>query len=99
MARGGYAQELSLIIERGIALAQRQIGILEKQAEDFKEDIPRGWTSDFQSMTKALSDLSMSHARYIKAQDQWLDRMTPEERLEATKSAIIETLFTLFALR
>ena len=86
-----YANDLSLIIERSIDLAKHQLTILEEQAEEFRErrEIPKGWAREFQDLTKSLNDLSMSHSRYTKAQKDWLERLSPEEKLAATKNALI----------
>lgn len=86
-----YAQDLSLIIERSIDLANHQLRVLEKQADEFrkKDEIPKGWAIEFQALSKTLNDLTLSHARYLKANKDWLDRLTPEEKLTATKNAIL----------
>jgi hypothetical protein len=80
-----YAQDIALILERTIDLAESQLQVLEGQSKEFNNAIPRGWMNDFQMLTKALNDLTLAHARYTKAMDDYHERLSPEEKLEKTR--------------
>lgn len=78
-----YAQDIALILERTIDLAESQLQVMEAQSKEFTNLIPRGWMNDFQMLTKALNDLTLAHARYTKAMDDYTGKLSPEEKLEA----------------
>lgn len=83
-----YAQDISLILERTIDLAEHQLTVLEAQAQEFaiKKVLPKGWSGELQMLTKALNDLTLSHARYTKAMDDYNEKLTPDEKLAAMKN-------------
>lgn len=42
------------------------------------------WHSSFRDFSKTLNDLSMAHSRYLKAQNEWAEKLSTEEKLNNT---------------
>lgn len=45
-------------------------------------EIPKDFGHRMAAVTESLNSLTLSHARYVKAEDEWASSLTPDEKLE-----------------
>ena len=78
--------DLGLLLQRTAQMVEGSLDMLEDEFVDFKakgKGIPSKFVKDLEGVSKLLNDLTLAHGRYRKAEDEWAEKMTVEERLEA----------------
>jgi hypothetical protein len=85
-ARVEAPADIGLMIDETASMTR---GLLDLLKQDFKEfrvkegGVPRGFEERLTKVANLLDALTLSKARFMKAEKEWTERMTPEEKLES----------------
>lgn len=91
-ARINQPVDIGGLIQRTARMAEGTLDLLEVEYVQFqaeKRGVPKKFVSDIEGVSKMLNELTLAHARYRKAEDEWAQAMTPEQKLEATRGFLL----------
>jgi acyl-CoA reductase-like NAD-dependent aldehyde dehydrogenase len=76
--------DMGLQLQRLISLHEPVIQTLESKVHEGanRGEILQGTVRELMELSKSMNDLSLAYARFRKAEDEWAERLSVEERLE-----------------
>jgi hypothetical protein len=85
-ARVRSAADIGLMVERTMSMGNGLLDLLESEFVEFKagnRGEPKNFTDRLTKVANLLDALTLSYARFKKAEREWSESMSPEEKLEA----------------
>jgi hypothetical protein len=85
-ARVRSSSDIGLMIERTMSMANGNLDLLEAEYVEFRSQErgePKNFAKRLTEIANLLDALTLSYARFKKAEREWSESMSPEEKLEA----------------
>jgi hypothetical protein len=85
-ARVRSSSDIGLMIERTMSMANGNLDLLEQEYVEFRAQErgePKNFAKRLTEIANLLDALTLSYARFKKAEREWSESMSPEEKLEA----------------
>lgn len=80
--------DVGVLIRRTISMTEGLLDLLEAEYIEFKGKgwaaVPKGFETKLSQVAGLLQDLTLSYARFRKSEGEWMDSLSPEEKLDAT---------------
>lgn len=84
--------DIGLLLQRTAKMTEGLLDLLQADYVEFqakKAGVPRGFVENLQGLTKTLNDLTLAHARYRKTEDEWAEKLSPEQKLEQLQGYLL----------
>jgi len=81
------SSDIGLMIERTMSMANGNLDLLENEYVEFQSQgkgEPKNFAKRLTEIANLLDALTLSYARFKKAEKEWANSMSPEQKLEAT---------------
>lgn len=91
-ARSESPVDLGLTFQRTMQMTEGSLDMLQMEFVEFqsaKKGIPRGFMENLKALADLLNSLTLAYSRYRKAEDEWAERMSVEEKLESMRGFLL----------